>query len=184
MPKIVILTRMAISATIHKVNLNLSNLNTHYYQDFDLVVARHPSENESRMMFRLLAFLYCAHEELEFTKGISTQEEPDIWHKDYCGEVLHWIELGLPDEKRIRQACGRSHKVSIFTYHHNKAQEWFAKIKDKFINNNKVHIHHFKVLGEIALEALTNKNMSLSCIIEDNQIHISNDDLRITIEVN
>ena len=62
---------MAIGATIYKANLNLSNLNTHHYADFNLTVARHPSESETRMMCRLVAFLHAAHDDLELTKGIS-----------------------------------------------------------------------------------------------------------------
>ncbi|MFT5518866.1 MAG: hypothetical protein ACI9RI_001135, partial [Oceanospirillaceae bacterium] len=99
---------MAIGATIYKANLNLSNLNSHHYADYSLTIAKHPSENEYRLMCRLIAFLHAAHEDLELTKGISSAEEPDLWQRDLTGNIVHWIELGMPDEKRIRQASGKA----------------------------------------------------------------------------
>ncbi|MBT3584735.1 MAG: YaeQ family protein [Halobacteriovoraceae bacterium] len=174
---------MAIGASIYKVNINLSNFNTHYYEDFNLTLAKHPSENEARMMYRLLAFLYCAHSDLQFTKGLSTPSEPELWQKSFSGEILHWIELGMPDEKRIRQASGKSLKVSIFTYHPGKAKEWHEKIKGKLIQNNKVSIHHFNVVENGPIDKFVCKGMRLSCTIEDNHMYLGDDNQRIGIEV-
>lgn len=171
---------MAIGASIYKVNLNLSNFNTHYYQDFNLTMAKHPSENEARMMYRLAAFCYCAHEDLEFTKGLSTQDEPELWQKDLTGDILHWIELGLPDEKRIKQAAGKSRKVSIFTTTPNTALDWEAKVKDK-IPNDKVSIHHFNIVENGPIDKFVERTMSLSCTIEDNIMYLGNDNERIGI---
>jgi len=174
---------MAISATIYKVNLNISNFNTHYYEDFNLTMAMHPSENESRMMYRLLAFIYSAHEKLELTKGLSDSDMPEIWQKDYTGDIVHWIDLGQPDEKRIRQACGKSQNVSIFTYHERKGQDWFDKIKGQLINNSKLKIYHLKIIENGPIEKMVEKSMRLSCTIEDNIMHLGNDHERVGIEV-
>jgi len=173
---------MAIGASIYKVNLNLSNFNTHYYHDFNLTMAKHPSENEARMMFRLAAFCYCAHEDLEFTKGLSTQDEPELWQKDLTGDILHWIELGQPDEKRIKQAAGKSRKVSIFTTNPNSALEWESKIKKK-VSSDKVNIYHLDVTDNGPIDRFVEKSMILSCTLEDNLMHLSNDRERIGIQV-
>jgi uncharacterized protein YaeQ len=174
---------MALGASIFKVNLSTSNFNTHYYQDLNLTLAKHPSENEARMMYRLLAFVFCAHENLEFTKGLSNVEEPELWQKSLTGEILHWIELGLPDEKRIRQAAGKSGKVSIFTYHQKKALEWLPKIKEKFSSNKKVNTYHFEVVENGPIDKFVTKNMNLSCTIEDGLMYLGNDDERIGVQV-
>ncbi len=174
---------MAISASIYKINISLSNFNTHYYDDFNLTIARHPSENEARMMYRLLAFLYCAHKDLEFTKGLSSTDEPELWQKDLSGEIIHWVELGQADEKLIRQACGKSQKMSIFTYHQNKSEEWFDKIKGKVIMNKKLRIYHFDVEENGPIDKFVNKSMKLSCTIEDNHMYLGNEDERIGIRV-
>ena len=63
---------MALKATIFKIKLSLSNMNIHFYEDYSLTLARHPSESSLRMMTRLLAYALNAQEEnLTFTKGIS-----------------------------------------------------------------------------------------------------------------
>ncbi|MBT7611247.1 MAG: YaeQ family protein [Bacteriovoracaceae bacterium] len=174
---------MAIGASIYKVGINHSNLNSHYYTDFNLTMAKHPSENESRMMYRLLSFLYCAHEDLEFSKGLSTTEEPELWQKGYSGEIIQWIELGLPEIKRLKQACGRSQSVTVFTYHKNKTYEWFKKIQKEFPDHKKLRIYHFNVTENGPLEKLVAKSMKLSCVIEDQMMYIGDDIERIGIDI-
>ncbi len=107
---------MALSATLHKARLNISDMNRHYYDTHSLTVARHPSETELRMMVRLLAFMCHADPDLSFTKGLSTDDEPDIWNVGPDGRIMEWIELGEPSMKRIKQALSRSEKMVIYCY--------------------------------------------------------------------
>jgi uncharacterized protein YaeQ len=174
---------MAIGASIYKVDVNVANLNTHYYEDHSLTIAKHPSENVTRLMIRLVSFLANAHGALEFTKGLSTSEEPDIWQRDYSGEIIQWIELGQPELKRVRQSCGKSQKVRIYTYHENKSNEWFLKNKESFNTLNKLEITHLKVRSEESLEDLVERNMKLNCMIEENTLYLSNDNKRVEIEL-
>ena len=174
---------MALSSSIYKVDISLSNFNTHYYHDFNLTMAKHPSENEARMMFRLLAFMYCAHEDLEFCKGISNADEPELWQKDLSGDIIQWIELGLPEIKKIRQALGKSQEVKVFTYHPKKASEWYEKNKSDLIGNSKLEIQNFEVIENGPLDKLVTKSMKLSCIIEDEHMYLADDNQRIGISV-
>lgn len=93
---------MALKATIHKATVNIADMDRNYYSEANLVLAQHPSETPQRMMLRLLAWLCHAHERLEFTRGLSAEEEPALWWRNDHGAVEWWIELGLPDEKRLR----------------------------------------------------------------------------------
>jgi uncharacterized protein YaeQ len=174
---------MAIGATIYKANLNLSNLNTYHYADYSLTVAKHPSENETRLMCRLVAFLHAAHEDLELTKGISSVEEPDLWQRDLTGNIVHWIELGLPDEKRVRQASGKAEQVSIYTYHDNKADLWLDKNRSSLVANKKVKVFHINVEAGASLEQLLVKTINLSCIIEEDQMYLSDADHHMTLQI-
>jgi uncharacterized protein YaeQ len=174
---------MALSSTIYKVDISLSNLNTHYYVDLDLTMAKHPSENESRMMYRLLAFLYCAHPDLKFTKGLSATEEPELWQKDYSGQIIQWIEMGLPESKRIRQAKGKSQSVKIFTYHQNKSLEWYKKNISDIKKDSNLDVYQFNLNENGPIDKFVKKSMKLSCIIEDEQIFLSDDNERIGIQV-
>src|SRR5690606_23301875 len=152
--------------------INLSDLDRNYYDDFNLTLAKHPSEHESRMMFRLVTFLCCADQKLEFSKGISTTEEPELWQKNYSGEVLQWIELGLPELKRIKQACGKSQSVKIFTYQFERATQWFEKIKNDIESIEKLEIYHLKVDDGNSLDELVKKSMTLSCLIRDSHLYL------------
>ncbi len=174
---------MAAGSSIYKANLSLANLNTHYYKDFSLTIAMHPSETEERMFYRILAFLYSAHEDLEFSNGLSNPDHPDIWQKNLCGDIQHWIDLGQPDEKRIKKASGRSELVSVFTYNPSKASAWLEKIKSKIKHNKKLKIYNFKEIENGPVERLVERSMNLTCLIEDQSVFLSNDDLRIQIDV-
>lgn len=178
---------MAQGSEIYKAQVNLSNLNIHYYDDFAFTIARHPSENESRLMFRLVALLHSSteseFEKLQFTKGISTQDEPDIWQKDYSGDIIQWIELGQPDLKRLRQAMGKSKNVRVYTYNPNTSDEWFQKISRDIADYKKLEIFHLKVAKGQSLKNLVSKTMNLSCLIEEQTLYLSNDEERVEVEV-
>ena len=172
---------MALGASIFKANVNISNLNTHFYDSTSLTLAKHPSEGELRMMYRLCAFLYSSNFDISFTKGLSSTEEPEMWHISPTGEILEWIELGLPDNKRVRQACGKSSRVNVFTYHKNKTDEWFRKFEKEFLQLDKLSIIHISVDEEKLLEDLAKKNMSIDCMIEDNTMYLSSDEARVNV---
>lgn len=174
---------MALSATIYKVDVTLSNLDTHNYQDFSLTMAKHPSENVSRMMYRLLVYLLCAHDDLEFTRGLSNTEEPEIWQKGHSGEIIQWIELGLPDSKRVRQASGKSIIVKIFTYHENKSHDWYKKNAKEFSTNQKLEVSYLDVFENGPLDKLVTKSMRLSCVIEDGLVYLGDDEQRVGIKL-
>ena len=106
---------MAQKATIYKVELSVSDMDRHYYETHKLTVAKHPSETDERLMVRLLAFALSAREELEFSRGLSTDNEPDVWKKNFNGEIELWVTLGLPNEKIVRQSCGKAKEVIIYS---------------------------------------------------------------------
>ena len=99
---------MALKATVHKAEVQISDMDRHYYQTHALTLARHPSETDQRLMVRLLAFVLFADERLEFGRGLSAEGEPDLWQRSLSGEIERWIDLGQPDESSIRRACGRA----------------------------------------------------------------------------
>ncbi|MCK4503035.1 MAG: YaeQ family protein, partial [Desulfuromonadales bacterium] len=81
---------MALSATIFKVNLQISDMDRNYYAEHLLTLARHPSETDQRMMVRLLAFALHADEQLSFTKGLCADEEGDLWQISLSQEIELW----------------------------------------------------------------------------------------------
>ncbi len=107
---------MALKATIFKVELQVADMDRSYYGDHALTIARHPSETDERMMLRVLAFALHAGPDLAFGKGLSTDDEPDLWQRDLTGAIALWIDVGQPDEKLLRRACGRAREVVVYAY--------------------------------------------------------------------
>src|SRR5258706_13884366 len=107
---------MALKATIFKAELSIADIDRGYYADPSLPLARHPSETDERMMVRLLAFALGAAERLEFGRGLSSEDEPDLVERDLTGAIQRWIDVGLPDERDVRKACGRARRVDVIAY--------------------------------------------------------------------
>ena len=121
---------MALKSTIFKADLQIADMDRQYYDGHGLTIARHPSETDERMMVRILAFVLHAHAALTFGKGLSTDDEPDLWQKDLTGAIELWIDVGQPDEKRIMKACGRSNQVVIYSYS-SMSNIWWNQINSK-----------------------------------------------------
>ena len=99
---------MALKSTIFKADLSVADIDRGYYRDHALTIARHPSETDERMMVRMLAFALHADDALEFGRGLSAVEEPDLWQRDLTGPIERWIDVVLPEEREVRQASGRT----------------------------------------------------------------------------
>jgi uncharacterized protein YaeQ len=167
---------MAISSKIYKARLNIADMDRHVYADHNLTVACHPSETESRMMLRILAFAIHAGEALEFGRGISTDDEPDLWRKDLTGEVELWIDLGTPDESRIRKACGRAGEVVLYCYGDRAVPTWWEKIRNNLSRFDNLQVYQLADEQCEALEGLAATGMDLQCSISESAIYLSNGD--------
>ncbi|WP_097459238.1 YaeQ family protein [Mangrovitalea sediminis] len=173
---------MALKATVFKAALQIADMDRHFYQDFNLTLARHPSETDERMMLRLLAFARHASEALQFTKGLSTDDEPDLWEKDLSGDIALWIDLGLPDESRVRKACARSRQVWLYTYGGRAASLWWQKNGSRLARFDNLHVVNIPAEVSSALAALAERTMQLQCNIQDGQLWIGDGTQTVTVE--
>jgi len=172
---------MAIKSTIFKVELQVTDMDRNYYQDHLLTIARHPSENDERMMVRLLAFALHAHEFLQFSKGLSTDDEPDIWQKNLSGEVETWIDLGQPDEKRIRKACGRAKKVLIYTYQQGSSAAWWQQYGDKLARFHNLSVMNIADAAVRNMGLMAKRAMRLQCTIQDGSLWLSDGEQAVEV---
>jgi len=172
---------MAIKSTIFKTELQIADLDRNYYHDHALTIARHPSENDTRMMLRILAFALNAHERLSFTKGLSSENEPDLWQKSLSDEIELWIDLGLPDEKRIRRACGRANQVIIYTYNRTGTDAWWHKIEGKLQRFSNLSIFNIDDTTLSALAGFSQRSMQLQFTIADATTLLSNGEQSLEI---
>ena len=167
---------MAQNATIYKIELSVSDMDRHYYETHKLTVARHPSETDERLMVRILAFALNAHEHLEMTKGLSTDDEPDIWQKSLSGEIDLWIALGLPSEKIMRQSCNKAAKVIVYCYGGRTAEVWWEKAKNSTTRFDNLQIVNFSEADTVALAELAHRAMKLQINIQEGDVMVGVDD--------
>lgn len=176
---------MALKATIFKADLNIADMDRNYYHDHTLTIARHPSETDERMMVRLLAFALHADESLAFGQGLSTDDEPDLWQKDLTGAIELWIDVGLPDEKLIRKACGRARQVFVYCYGGRGVDIWWGQNSGKLEKLENLSVMSLPSLTTQAMAGLAQRNMQLQCTIQDGQIWLSdkNDTVEVTLSL-
>ncbi len=173
---------MAIKSTIFKADLQIADMDRHYYQNHALTLARHPSENDERMMLRLLCFALHASNAMGFTRGLSTEDEPELWQKSLSDEIEVWIDLGQPDEKRIRKACGRAKEVFIYTYNYRTAMAWWEQMRSRLTRFDNLSII---VIPDEALQtmgSMAQRGMQLQYTIQDGEILVSNGEKSVTVE--
>ncbi len=169
---------MALKATVFKADVTVADLDRDHYHTYSLTLARHPSETDLRMMVRLLAFAYHAHERLQFTKGLCADDEPELWRKDLTDAIELWIELGQPDEKRLRKACQRSQQVVVYSYSDRHMGPWWESVKNKVRGFRHLGVRHLDDAVTQALPAFVKRHMVLQVHIEDGQCWLSDDEGR------
>lgn len=164
---------MALGATIFKLQLNIADTDRGYYADHSLTIARHPSETDERMVARILAFIAHADERLEFTRGLSADDEPDLWRKSFAEEIELWINVGQPDEKRIRKACSRARRVAVYLYGGRGAGLWWQQNEDKLRRFDNLEVFDLPKPAVDALAARIERTMQWQCTVQDRQIWIT-----------
>ncbi len=172
---------MALKATVHKVELQVSDMDRHYYASHNLTLAQHPSETEQRLMIRLLAFALFADERLEFGRGLSDEEDPDVWRRDYTGDIEQWIDLGQPDESRIKKACGRAQQVIVVNYSGNASDIWWNKLAPSLIRLKNLTVIDIDPASVDAISTLLQRSMRLTAMIQDGEVQLMSDTANIAL---
>ncbi len=157
---------MALKATIFKADVQISDLDRHYYGSHSLTLARHPSETDERLMVRLLAFCLYASEALRFGRGLSTEDEADLLEPDPTGSIQHWIDVGTPDPRDIRKACGRAERVTVLTYGRT-VDVWWRQHREVLSAQRNLIVLRLPVATGETLAALASRNMTVQCTIQD-----------------
>ncbi|MCX2980349.1 YaeQ family protein [Halieaceae bacterium IMCC14734] len=166
---------MALKATIYKTALNVADMDRQVYADYALTVARHPSETDERMLMRILAFALHADQELEFGRGISTDDEPDLWRKQLTGDIELWIELGTPDESRLRKACGRAREVVLYCYGGRAVPLWWEKNAPLLQRFDNLKVLEIDTESSKQLALMAAPGMRLQASIMDGEVYISSE---------
>ena len=168
---------MALKSTVYKATLQVADMDRAHYRDHLLTLALHPSETEERLMIRVLAHALQAPNDdtdtpLLQARGLSDTDEPDLWQHDRTGELLHWIEVGQPDDRRLAKACGRSRRVTVYTYA-SSTPVWWKGLADKVARLENLAVWQIDPAASKALAGLATRAMQLQVTVQDGLVWIN-----------
>jgi uncharacterized protein YaeQ len=168
---------MAIKATIYKANLQIADMDRNVYVDHAVTIARHPSETDERMMIRLLAMALnlpadTNHGALEFAKDLWEADEPALWHRDLTNQIVHWVEVGQPDDKRLMKASGRADRVTVLSYTAS-TPIWWSGIVTRITRANNIAVWQVDAAQSQALAGLAQRSMQLQVTVQDGTAWVS-----------
>lgn len=161
---------MSTGARVVKLELEISDMDRHYYASHALTLAQQASETDERVMARVIAFALLADPALEFGRGAAVEDEADLWRRSLSGEIEQWIMLGQPDEARVRRACGRAREVIVVGYSGRAFALWCEKNSAALARCGNLRL--LSIPAEIGLERLYARSMRLQCLIQDGEMQL------------
>ncbi|MGJ7581696.1 YaeQ family protein [Variovorax sp. RHLX14] len=182
---------MALKSTIFKANLAVADIDHSYYADHALTLARHPSENDERMMVRLIALALNAYKlqsvcdgdgVLGFGAGLSNQDDPDVSLRDFTGRTRVWIEVGQPEDKPLQKACGKADEVLLYCFSH-AAGIWWKGIENKLARLQNLQVWRIPSETSQAVAALAQRSMQLQATVQENVLMLGDGKNSIDIEL-
>ena len=172
---------MALKPTIYKAQIQLADSDRNVYETLSLTLAKHPSETLERMCVRLLAYCMNSTRGLAFTRGLSTAEEPDLWQHSDSGEIEHWIEVGQPEEPRLRKACGRARQVSVYAFTKN-ADTWWKLNGGVISALPHLSVWQFDWEEIVRASTMIDRTAQLSISIAGGTIYLDNSGISCSVE--
>ena len=170
---------VALTATIYNVDIDLADADRGVYESLALRVARHPSESEEYLIARVIAYLLEFAEGIEFSRGISTPDEPAIAVRDLTGAIKTWIDVGTPDAARLHKAAKLAARVAVYT--HKDPAQFLKQLTGKTIHNAdalELYAIDRNLVG--ALVARLERRMAFSVSISDRELYLSIGDDQLT----
>ena len=164
---------MALKSTVFKADLQLADLDRHHFGDYALTIAQHPSETMERVMIRLLAFALYASEDLRFGRGLSNEDDASLWEIDPGGVTRLWIDLGLPDETRIKKACSRADRAVVMTYGGRASDLWWQQNANTLSRYKNLSVIQISPEDSDTLVAIANRTMKLSWTIQEGMVYLA-----------
>jgi uncharacterized protein YaeQ len=176
---------MALKSTIYKAMLSIADMDRQVYGDHTLTLALHPSETEERLLVRLLAYALNvpADDErgkLEFARGLSDTDEPDLWRHDLSGQLVQWIEVGQPDERRMQRAASRAEQATFIAFQAS-TPIWWAGVKNKLTRTERLAVWQLLPEQSQALAALAQRSMQWQVSVQDGQVWVHAGDATVEL---
>jgi uncharacterized protein YaeQ len=176
------LARVAQTATIYTLAIDLSDMDRGVYETLELRVARHPSETAEYMLVRVLAYCLEYQEGIELTEGVSSGDEPAVLVRDLTGRVTAWIEVGMPDANRLHRGSKLAGRAAVYT--HRDARQLLAQLSgEKIHRGGDIRIRAFDRATIEEISALIERRTSMSLSVTHGEIYISIGERTFTLPI-
>jgi uncharacterized protein YaeQ len=165
---------MALPSLVRSISVDLSDVDRGAYATFAMKVAQHPSESDDHLVGRVLAFCLEHREGIEFSRGVSSTDEPAIMVRDLTGVVTDWIEMGTPSAERLHKASKAVRRVAV--YMHRAPQPWLSGLAGERIH--RVETIDFVELDRelvAAMVARLDRRMDLAIAVNEGRIYATVD---------
>lgn len=163
---------LALTATIHQFNVQLSHVDRGVYESLELRVARHPSETEEFLCARVLAFCLEQRDGLVFSKGLAEADQPALEVRDLTGALRAWIEVGAPDAERLHRASKAAPRVAVYT--HRDAERYWATLATARIHKAEaLELYGLDRALVAALVARLDRRMTLDVSVTDDVLYVT-----------
>jgi len=163
---------MALNATIYNFDVDLADNDRQVYESLALRVARHPSESEEYLVARLLAYLLEFVEGIEFSRGVSTPDQPAIAVRDLAGAIATWIDIGTPDAERLHKASKAASRVVVYVH---KDPRQFVKALDGEKIHRAAELELYAIDRALigGLVARLERRVAFSLSVTDRELYVS-----------
>ena len=131
----------------------------------------------------MLAFALHADDALEFGRGLSTEDEPALWRRDPTGVIDCWIDVGLPDEREVRKACGRAREVHVLAYGGRAMELWWEANRENLMRQERLAVSEVPLDASRALSQMAQRAMQLQVTIQEGHVFFSDGAMSVPIDL-
>ena len=165
--------RVALTSTMHRFHVELSDVDRGVYESLDLRVAQHPSESVRRMLARVLAYLLAYEEGIDFGRGLSDPGEPAVAVKDLTGRLRAFIDVGFPSPERLHRASKTGARVAVYVYAEKPLKSWLADLAKATIHQ-RAALEIWLLPGELLddLESRVERTVRWNVTVSDGRLYI------------
>lgn len=165
---------MALTATLYRFTIEVSDITRGNYETLDLRVAMHPSESMPYFVTRVLAYVLNSTEGLEFSSGgLSDTEVPAMALLGRHGSTDLVIEIGSPTARRLHKTMKSCDRLKVYTY--KNIESLLAEVRAEKVH--KAEEIEFFALDPKFLEDLAAR------LKKDNRWSILHDEGQLTVYV-
>lgn len=167
-------------------NIDLVNVENNIYDKLFFKLAKHPNESFEMLLNKALAYCHAYKKELTFSEGFYSPEDPTIWEKDVIGNIISWIQVGVPSYKKTSRAIKQNKQASFKIYFCSNEEPRnfcydFRSVKTKSFNKIKFFLIDNNFVENLALHISSRINWQISFI--DNLLYLHQDKLEFESKI-